>query len=170
MLSERSYGTLSRDAAIIFFSSYLLYLLVVSFLFLLYHASCSKTDKLRIFWGTVISAGIARFGVTELIYLFYHRPRPFLAYQLHPLISDHGWSFPSGHAAFYFSMATSVFLYNKKWGSGLLISVLLITVSRVAAGVHYPTDIIGGMIIGMIVAYAVFHLAEMRRKCEICHG
>ena len=148
------------DAAIIFFSSYLPYLLAAFFLLLLYYSSYSRWEKLHIFWVTAISAGVARFGVTELVYLLYHRPRPFVAYQLHPLFIDTGWSFPSGHAALCFSMASAVFLYNKKWGIGFFISALVVTVSRVTAGVHYPTDILGGLIIGMVVAFAVFHIAE----------
>lgn len=65
----------------------------------------------------MISAAIARFGLVEIIRLFYHRPRPFLALpQIHALFMDTEWSFPSGHASFFFAMAMANYLYNKKWG------------------------------------------------------
>jgi len=103
---------------------------------------------------------VARFGVTELIRFFYHRLRPFVTYQAHQLLSGNEWSFPSGHSAFFFAMATAIYLYNKKWGIGFFLAAILMNISRVIAGVHYPSDIIGGAIIGIIVAYVVFYFAE----------
>jgi membrane-associated phospholipid phosphatase len=38
------------------------------------------------------------------------------------------------------------------------------TISRVAAGLHYPSDILGGMIIGILTAYGVFQLAARTRE------
>jgi undecaprenyl-diphosphatase len=152
------------DAIIVFLASYLPILLTVFYLLLLYFSSYSTIEKCYIFWVAAISGGIARFGVTELIHLFYHRPRPFLTYQLHPLISDEEWSFPSGHAAFFFAMASAIYFYNKKWGTGFFVATLVVTISRVVAGLHYPSDILGGMIIGMLTAYVVFQVAARTKK------
>jgi undecaprenyl-diphosphatase len=150
------------DAFIVFLASYLQYLLIVVFLLFLYFFQDSRTRKIRIFLITTASTIIARFGVTELIRFFYHRPRPFIVYQLHPLIVDNEWSFPSGHSAFFFAMATAIYLYNKKWGIGFFIAAILMNVSRIISGVHYPSDILGGLIIGMAVAYLTFYLIEGR--------
>lgn len=61
-------------------------------------------------------------------------------------------SFPSTHTAVAFGLAVGMFQHNKKWGSLYLISAILIGISRVLANVHYPVDILGGALIGTLVA------------------
>ena len=55
-------------------------------------------------------------------------------------------------------MSTVIYFYNKKLGIFFFIATLLITVSRVIAGIHYPSDIIGGALIGITVAYITFYI------------
>lgn len=148
------------DTIIVFLASYLQYFLIAIFLLFLYFSAYSKRKKLYIFWTTTISIIVARFGITEIIRFFYHRPRPFIAHQVYQLISENEWSFPSGHSAFFFAMATAIYLHNKKWGIGFFIAAIIMNVSRIVAGVHYPSDILGGMIIGVAVAYTVFYLVK----------
>lgn len=150
------------DALVVFFASYLQYFLVAAFLVILYFSAYSKRQKFYIFSLSIISGAIARFGATELIRFFYHRPRPFLLYQLHQFIYKNGgeWSFPSGHSAFFFAMATAIYLQNKKWGAWFFLSAILMNISRIIAGVHYPSDILGGMIIGIAVGFSVFYVAK----------
>ena len=68
-------------------------------------------------------------------------------------------------------MATAVYLYNKKWGIGFFIATILITMSRVIAGVHYPSDILDGAAIGILVAYAtaavVRHRTAQNKQSDI---
>lgn len=144
------------DAFIIFFASYLQYFLIAAFLIFLFFSAYSKRKKLYIFWTTAISAVVARFVIVEIIRFFYHRPRPFAALQIHQLILDNNWSFPSGHSAFFFAMASAIYFYNKKWGARFFIAAILMNISRVIAGAHYPTDILGGAIIGIAIAYIIF--------------
>ncbi|MBI2025662.1 phosphatase PAP2 family protein, partial [Candidatus Kaiserbacteria bacterium] len=149
------------DGIIVFLASYLAYVLIIVFLAFVFFSQYQKREKLQILFVSVISTLIARFGVTELIRFFYHRPRPFSALDnAHQLLANGEWSFPSGHAAFFFALATAVYLYNKKWGIGFFIAAILMAAGRVAAGIHYPSDIIGGAIIGIAVACAVFYLAR----------
>lgn len=154
------------DNLTVFFASYLQYFLIAAFLLLLYFSAYPKRQKIYIFWVTIVSIIVARLGITEIIRFFYHRPRPFLTYQLHTLISENEWSFPSGHSAFFFAMAGAIYLYNKKWGIGFFIAALLMNISRIVAGVHYPSDILGGMIVGILVAYIIFYFAEKVRVKE----
>lgn len=151
------------DNLIIFFAAYLQYFLIAVFFLLLLVWQYSKQEKIRIFLVTAISVIIARLGITEIIRFFYHRPRPFLTHQAHQLLSENQWSFPSGHSAFFFAFATAIYLYNKKWGVGFFLAAFLMNISRIVAGIHYPSDILGGMIIGIIVGYAVFYFANMRQ-------
>lgn len=64
-------------------------------------------------------------------------------------------SFPSGHAAFYFALAFAVYLYHKKAGAFFLTGAALISISRVAGGIHYPSDILAGAILGYFTAIFV---------------
>ena len=79
---------------------------------------------------------------------------------VHQLLPETSWSFPSGHATFFFAMATAIYLYNKKWGIFFFAATVLMTVSRVVSGIHYPFDIIGGAVIGIAVAYLTFSVAR----------
>lgn len=148
------------DNLIVFFASYFQYFLVAVFLLLLFFSAHERRKKFRIFLVTTLSAIIARFGITELIRFFYHRPRPFTTYQVRQLLPESGWSFPSGHAAFFFAVATAIYFYNKKWGTGFFIASILMNISRIIGGVHYPSDIVGGMIVGIATACLVFYLAK----------
>jgi len=146
------------DIIVIFLAEYLGYLLVIVFLTLLYFSKYTNLEKLKIFLVSLISVVIARAGVTEIIRFFYNRPRPFMVLSAENLFTETSWSFPSGHATFFFALATTIYLYNKKWGIGFFAVAILINISRIIAGVHYPTDILGGAIIGIIVGYVTFYL------------
>jgi len=149
------------DGVIVFLASYLAYILIIAYLAFVFFSQYQRREKLQILFITGISVIVARFGVAELIRLFYQRPRPFSVLDnVQQLLTSNEWSFPSGHATFFFALATAVYLYNKKWGIGFFIATILITVSRVIAGIHYPSDIIAGAVIGIAVAYTVFYLTR----------
>lgn len=152
------------DAIVIFLASHLQYILGIAFLFLLYLSAYPRRHKFYIFWVTIVSVVIARLGITEIIRFFYHRPRPFMVFPIQHLLTDNEWSFPSGHSTFFFAMATAIYLYNKRWGMWFFIVAILINVSRVIAGVHYPSDILGGAIIGVIIGYLVYHYRDILMK------
>ncbi|WP_440952746.1 phosphatase PAP2 family protein [Methanococcoides sp. FTZ1] len=65
-----------------------------------------------------------------------------------------GYSLPSTHSAMAF--ATAMFLHSKagRYSPFLWTGALLMAISRVFAGVHYPSDVIAGALIGMIMGYA----------------
>ncbi len=124
-----------------------------------------KKHELLMLAHAFAGAVLARFVFTEIIRFFYDRPRPFDApaealakagvkiVQLIPHAG--GGSFPSGHAAFFFALATGVFFYRKWWGVLFYAAALLISFSRVAAGLHWPSDILAGAVIGILSAWLV---------------
>lgn len=147
------------DTTVIFLAEYVPYAVVLVCAALLFYSGYAKREKIKIFWTALFSTAIARFGVVELIRFFYHRPRPFVTLNTEPLFAEYSWSFPSGHAAFFFALAASLYFYNKKWGICFFLAATIISISRVIAGVHYLSDILGGALVGIAVAYVVKKLA-----------
>lgn len=141
------------DSLGIFFAEYLGYFLVaILFLFLLKN---SKKYRPIVIKG-LISAFFARFGITELIRFLWDRSRPFVENNVNLLLNHPATSsFPSGHAAFYFGLSTIVYFYNKKLGILFLISSSLISISRVFVGVHWPSDVLAGAVIGIFSGWIV---------------
>src|SRR3989338_4600829 len=93
------------DGIVVFLASYLPYLLLIIFLVLAFFSKSPKWEKLELLLVAGISSIVARYGITELIRFFYHHPRPFMVLPMHQLLAKNSWSFPSGHAAFFFAIA-----------------------------------------------------------------
>lgn len=88
------------------------------------------------------------------------RVRPYDAYPyLEALVTKpHDASFPSGHAVNVFAAATAIFLCHKKTGAIALLIAALVAFSRLYNCVHYPTDVLVGIAIGVIFALLVHYL------------
>ncbi len=71
------------------------------------------------------------------------------------------FSFPSGHTAAAFTSVTALYLADEKalWKAALLLSIL-IAFSRLYLYVHYPTDILGGIVIGAIAGFIGFRIVS----------
>lgn len=124
----------------------------------------SRGERIRLVAEGFCSALLAR-GAVEALRLFIHRPRPFVADpSIVPLISEASFSFPSGHAAFFFALSTVIYLHNKRLGIWFYVTSAVIGVARVAAGVHYPTDILGGAVLGIAVGLAAHQLVKRYRN------
>ena len=145
------------DQLFVLFGYYFPYFLTAAFLLILYFSKYSHREKRQIFLITAISTIISRFGFVSLIRIFYQRPRPFMIYQVNQLIAKNEFSFPSGHAAFFFALAMAIYFYNKKWSVWFFAAAILIALARIAAGIHYPSDILAGAVIGILSACSVFY-------------
>ncbi len=94
-----------------------------------------------------------------LVYLFdfliekiYFRSRPFVSLNFIPLIEvlPSSPSFPSTHTALAFALAFSLYFINRRLGIIFLVLALLIGISRIFVGVHWPSDVLSGIILGFI--------------------
>jgi undecaprenyl-diphosphatase len=150
------------DAFGIFLAKYLAYILGFVVLVLIANQGNLK-EKVKVSIHLVLAALISRGILTEAIRYFYERPRPFAILGFSPLVGETSSSFPSGHAAFFFALGFIILSINRKWGYWFLLLAFLNGLARVFVGVHYPSDILGGILTGL-VAWAVIHLIFNRRK------
>ena len=120
-------------------------------------------------WGvlalTVIAIALADFAATALKAIV-DRPRPFLRYpDTNVLVPrPHDGSFPSGHAATSFAAATILSFAFPKATPAFLVVAAAVAFSRVYVGVHYPLDVIGGAVLGALVAAGLWSLIHRRRR------
>ena len=118
-----------------------------------------------------ISVGVALLGSllfnNMLIKNLVRRVRPYRVLEtLTILIEEPGeFSFPSGHTSSSFAAGVVLFmLLPKKDGVPAMILAFLIGISRLYVGVHYPTDVLGGMVMGTLLAIGAVKLVEFADK------
>jgi undecaprenyl-diphosphatase len=94
------------------------------------------------------------------------RARPTVRYpEPHALVhvpSDH--SFPSGHATIAFACAGVLSWFAPRLAPAFFLLAAAIAWSRVYVGVHYPLDVLGGALLGLLIARALRWLATTRRR------
>ncbi|MBI4138239.1 MAG: phosphatase PAP2 family protein [Candidatus Wildermuthbacteria bacterium] len=145
------------NSVIVFFAEPLGYILL-AFLLVFFWENRKKYP--RFLFEAASAAFLSRGVVTEAIRFFWHNPRPFVEQGTMPLIAESplSWSFPSGHATFFFALGAVLYSYNKKAGIAFLAFSGLMGIARVLAGVHWPLDIAGGAVIGMVSGFIVVRL------------
>jgi undecaprenyl-diphosphatase len=120
----------------------------------------------------LLAATIGNILLNGALKLVYHRPRPSVfAWQTTAVSS----SFPSGHAmsatVVYGTVAYLLMRLQKHtWAkmmtlSGAIILILLICLTRLYLGVHYPSDVLGGIIVGL--AWAAFCMATLEASLAL---
>lgn len=102
----------------------------------------------------VLAVLLADQSSSHLLKGWVERTRPCNALEgvLTPLGKSHSFSFPSSHAA---NMGASMLLLSlryPKWTLAFLSIALLVGLSRVYLGLHYPSDVLGGYLVGMALA------------------
>ncbi len=137
------------DFIVIAFAEYLPYLLLIIVAVIIFK---ERQVRMRLYHVMLIILGglIGRGLITEGIRFFYRRLRPYAALGIPALISETSASFPSGHATFYGMLATAVLLINRRAGIWFFVATFFMGIARIMAGVHYPSDILGGFGIGVL--------------------
>jgi undecaprenyl-diphosphatase len=117
--------------------------------------------------AAALSAGLA-LAVGKVISDLVDRARPCVADSrgVH-LFSGHvaDASFPSDHATAAFAIAVAILLRKRGWGIFALLAAAVLSVGRVALGLHYPSDVLGGAALGTAAALLLW-IAPVRARVD----
>jgi len=111
-----------------------------------------------------LSAGLA-LAIAHFVAAAVNRPRPFVADPSAVHVFSHHAAdpgFPSDHATAAFAIAVAIMLRDRRWGAVALAFACVLAVGRVAMGVHYPSDVLAGAVLGAACALLLW-AAPVRR-------
>lgn len=142
------------DRAIVFFADKFIFIVIA--LVVLWYIARFAYNRIRIsdiatLVGSLLFTTVAYTLLKNLV----ERARPFVALGIPHLVNDSSYAFPSGHTATMFALATAVWFRDRTAGYLVGICGLLVGIARVAGGVHWPSDILGGVVLGIIVGVLV---------------
>lgn len=144
----------ASDFIFIALSEYVMYLMIAGLAFFIL-----LREKDRIRWIAALqalaAAFIGRALIVSLIRAFFFRTRPFVEGTVEQLVFHNPLegSFPSGHATVMFALGFSLLFTNTRWGLVYLALAIVSSFARVIVGVHFPFDIVGGMLVAALSAF-----------------
>lgn len=138
------------DTVMVFGAEFVVYLTLILIFFLAIGGGVKEKKSLIV---TLISLPVAIILI-KFIHLFYLEPRPFVSQNINPLIiHTRDASFPSRHATIMAAIAFVYMYYKSKWTPLILFLTVWVGISRIYVGVHYPLDILGGTVIGLLTTF-----------------
>lgn len=102
----------------------------------------------------IISVPVIAWLVAHVIKIILAWPRPALVLDtVQPLFSADGAAFPSGHATLFFALGFALYPFHQRLATFVSMTAVVISLARVAAGVHFPGDILGGFLLAGLVTF-----------------
>ena len=103
--------------------------------------------------------------ISEVLSKIFDRSRPFVASKEIVLLIPHNadGGFPSHHTTVMVAIAVALWFRNHNFGRLLFVLAILSGIARVGAGIHYPTDILAGVVIGAGTAWSIHKLTKEQR-------
>lgn len=154
LINGLAHKSVFMDDIMIVFSKYvLLIFMAATALIYIYGALKSKEDMRTVAMDIVVITVINLF-ISFVIGKFYFVPRPFATGKVNLLIPHTAdASFPSDHATGTMSVALGINKYKRAYGIIFIILSIVVGISRVYVGHHYPSDVIGGYMLVFITNY-----------------
>lgn len=124
-----------------------------------------KTRKTGIMIGVALLSGLIIGNLTLKPLVARIRPYDMPGVEIDLLIerlSDK--SFPSGHTLASFEAATVLLINDKRFGIPAIVLASVIAFSRLYLYVHYPTDVLGGIVLGVLIAFASCFIVNKVQK------
>jgi undecaprenyl-diphosphatase len=126
-----------------------------------------KRKTIRLHGYKIASSYLLSVIVSNLLKLIIDRPRPFVTYPfIQKLSSGGGTSFPSGHTSDVFAIATAMSILFPRYVVVIpfYLWAVLVAYSRMDLGVHYPSDVLGGAVVGATCAVICIKLFNRKSK------
>lgn len=133
----------------IFAARYLIFVLLIAIPLLWKKGKQGRHAVSELLWAVGISI-----LTTTLISHVIDRPRPFMVTGSgisHLIPEPFNFSFPSGHTAAVFAATAILLSFDRRLGCIAFVIAVSVALGRVAVGVHYPSDILGGITVAAIV-------------------
>lgn len=138
--------------------------LFVALLWLIWFKDKREESRTRLLMGGV-AVGLAGLMSRLLeLALWYHdmplyaEPRLRWPIGIEWVTFNHSNSFPSGHAALFFALATVIWLNDRRLGVFAFFWAAITSSTRICLGFHYPSDILGGAVLGIFVVILLLRL------------
>lgn len=149
------------DNFMIFGAEYLIYLIFILLFFFAFKGGVPERKALLL---SLISMPIVVILI-KLIHIFIVTPRPFVDNEILPLINYYSdASFPSRHTSIMSAAAFSYVLTKSRWAILFILLMVWVGISRIYVGVHYPLDILGGILIGFVSILIARKIAKLLGK------
>ncbi|MFF0147722.1 undecaprenyl-diphosphatase [Amycolatopsis sulphurea] len=135
-------------------AEYGVFLVVPVILALLWRARHHGADMLAVAVWVPLSMALAFVADTALKSLFAEvRPCRVVAgvHTLLPCDPPADYAFPSNHTVLVAAFAAAMFLVNRRWGRWAAVFAVVIGISRVYVGAHYPHDVLAGLVVGGVI-------------------
>lgn len=142
----------------------------IFFLILWFLMVFSSVYKTRVAgWSIIIAVTFSDILSSKILKYIFTRQRPYeVLDNVYKLVSSAGYSFPSSHAVNSFTAATLIMLFfrNKLYTFIAFIIAIMSAYSRVYVGVHYPSDVIFGALLGMFLGWCIYKIVVKIFKIE----
>lgn len=167
-LNDLALQTSFSDKVYIFSAEYLPFIVGALAIILFFVWRKSWTHKLQLLFISALTVAVSYAIVYYIFHEWWPRLRPFDGLlNVHQLIGEYGLSFPSQHAMLFFLLATIIYWIRPRVSFWFFFVAIIISLSRVIVGVHYPSDILVGAVFGVVMGFVTMYVARFFRLGKI---